>query len=483
MKNFIKYIIAMMVIPLLLSSCDDFLDVNKHPNKQTDPTLSTLATSAIIKTADLHTSFSLGANRYSQHISSVGSSQTDQYYKNTMSGTWYSLYTGVLADLDELKKLAETENAYHFLGIAEIMTAANIGAATDMWGAMPYSEALQGNENYLPKFDTQTEIYTEVFRLLDDAINNLQRTDGTFDFNTISGSFDLLYSGDASAWLKLAYAYKARFLNHWSKTSSYDPAAIRTAVQNSFTSYDDDANFYYSEQNHSPYYNIVLSNNTGNLSVTFSDYLIQMLNGNIRGNGIDPRLAIIADTTGANGVYQGHIPGTTSDPNRQELAFTENCFHFGMLAPIELMTYAELQFILAEVEVNSGNPGAAYTAWENGVRANMAKLGVDALDIDDYLANLGVDASNITIADVMNEKYIATFLNYDAWTDLRRYDYGDGNTTYPGFSQPVDPDPELGGAWVRRVMYPLTEENRNGTNVDEAKGSNYSMAKPLTWDK
>lgn len=482
MKNLIKYIIALMIMPLFLSSCDNFLDVNKHPNKQTDPTLSTLASSAIIKTADLHTSFSLGANRYSQHISSVGSSQTDQYYQNTMSGTWYSLYTGVLADLVELKKLAETENAYHFLGITEIMIAANIGAATDMWDAIPYSDALQGNENYLPKFDTQTEIYAEVFKLLDDAITNLQRTDGTFNFNSISGSFDLLYNGDATAWLKLAYAYKARFLIHWSNTNSYDPTTIRTSVQNAFTSYNDDADFYYSEQNHSPYYNIVLSNTTGNLSVTFSDYLIQMLNGSIRGNGIDPRLAIIADTTGANGTYQGHIPGTSGDPNRVELVFTENCFHFGMFSPIEIMTYAELQFILAEVEVKAGNLAAAYTAWENGVRANMEKLGVNTTDINNYITNLGVNNSNITITDVMNEKFITTFLNYEAWNDLRRYDYGDGNSTYPGFTQPFEPDPELGGAWVRRLMYPLTEENRNGTNVEAAKGDNYGMDKPVTWN-
>lgn len=472
-----------MIIPLLLSSCDSFLDVNKHPNKQTDPTLSTLTSSAIIKSVNLNISFSLAANRYSQHVSSVGSSQTDQYYQNTLSGTWYSLYTGVLADLQELRKLATDENAYHFLGLAEILTAANLGAATDMWGDMPYSEAFQGNENYLPKFDTQTEIYNEVFRLLDDAIANLQKTDGTFDFGEIAGDFDLIYGGDVDAWIKLAYAYKARFLNHWSNTSSFDATAVRNAVQNAFTSSGDNALFYFSEVDHSPYYDIVLSNNTGNLSVTFSDYIIQMLNGNIRGNGIDPRLAIIADTTGANGVYQGHIPGTSGDPNRFELAFTENCYHFSMTAPIDIMTYEELQFILAEVEVNAGNQSAAYTAWENGVRANMTRLGVDATDINDYLANLGVDASNISIADVMNEKYIATFLNYDAWTDLRRYDYGVGNSTYPGFSQPFEPDPELGGAWVRRVMYPLTEENRNGANVEAAKGDNYGMAKPLTWNQ
>jgi len=481
MKKIIKYkLIGLIVFSLiLLSSCDDFLDVNKDPNKQTDPTLSTLAASTIIKTADVQTSFALSGDRYTQHISSVGGSQTDQYYENTFSSIWYNLYTGVLSDLDELILLAEENEAYHFLGMAQVLMAANIGSATDSWDAIPYSEAFQGNENYLPAFDSQEQIYAEIFNLLDAAIENLQKTGVNFDFDEISGDFDLLYYGNKDEWLALAYAYKARYLLHWQGEAA--AAEIRTAVNNSFASWADDANFYYNEQDHSPYYNIVLSNNTGNLSVTFADYIIQMLNGNIRGNGIDPRLAIIADTiTGGpyNGNYYGHQPGAAAVPG--ELFFTENCFHFRLDAPIEIMTYAEQQFILAEIEVNAGNLGAAYTAWENGVRANMEKLGVASTDIDDYIANSGIDASNITIADVMNEKYIATFLQFEAWNDMRRYDYGDGNSTYPGFSRPFEANPDV--TWVRRVMYPLTEENRNGANVDAAKGDNYGMDKPVTWN-
>jgi len=475
-----KLIGALMISFLMLSSCDSFLDVNDHPNKQTDPTLSTLASSAIIKTADLHTSFSQATNRYTQHLSGVGQSETDQYAENTMSGTWYNLYVGALADLDELTKLAEENEASHFLGLAQVLTAANIGAATDVWDAIPYSDALQGNENYLPTFDTQDEIYAEVFRLLDEAIINLGKTDVVYDFTSISGDFDLFYEGDASKWLKMAYAYKARYLLHWSSSSAGD---ITTAANSALSSNADDADFYYSEQNHSPYYNIALSNNTGNLTITFADYYIQVLNGNIYGTALDPRLAIVADTNVVthNGVFTGYPVGAISGDRPTDLNFTENCWHFGMLSAIPVMTYAEQQFIIAEVEVNGGAQGQAFNAWDNGVRANMEKLGVAGGDIDDYITDSGVDASNITIADVMKEKYIAMFLQYEAWNDMRRYDYGDGNTTYQGLTQPIGN--VLGTTWARRVMYPLTEQNRNGINVDAAKGSDYGMAKAVTWNQ
>ncbi len=488
MKTMYKYkFLFILVIGIFFTACDNFLDVNKNPNKQTDPTLSTLASDVMIKTAEMHINFSLIADRYTQQLSSVGGSQTDQYYENDASSVWYSLYTGVLADLDELTKLAEQEGAYHFLGMAQVLTAANLAAATDLWGDMPYSEALKGNENYLPKYDNQTHIYTEVFKLLDEGIVNLQKTDVNFDFSTIAGDFDLFFKGDVGMWIKLAYAYKARFLNHWSNTSQfYDVAAIKDAVNNSFTSEAEDVNFYYTEETHSPYYDIVLSNNTGNLSVTFGNYFISMLSGTVKGTGIDPRLAIIADTVTNgpyNGSYEGHVNGSSTN-GTNELAFTENCFHFSNTSPIEIFTYAELQFILSEVDIKSGDKADAYAAWEKGVRANMAKLGVTSADIDAYIAVSGVDATNITIADVMNEKYIATFLNYEAWVDMRRYDYGTNDAAmYPGFTQPVDVDPSLNGAWARRLVYPLTERTRNAENTTAAMGDNYGMAKPLTWNK
>ena len=95
----------------------------------------------------------------------------------------------------------------------------------------------------------------------------------------------------------------------------------------------------------------------------------------------------------------------------------------------------------------------------------------------------GIDANNITIADVMKEKYIAMYLQYEVWNDIRRYDYGVGNTTYSGFHLPANHNAELGGEYIRRVLYPLTEETRNAESVSAAKGSNYGLLKRMDWDQ
>ncbi|MEN8116627.1 MAG: SusD/RagB family nutrient-binding outer membrane lipoprotein [Bacteroidota bacterium] len=487
MRTILKYkFIAIVLMLLVFVSCEDFLDVNEHPNKQTTPVLSTLTSSCIVQAANVNYSLTYYGSRYAQHTSGVRGGQTDQYYENRMNSAWYRLYAVLLADLDELKKLATEKEAYHFLGVAQILNAAYLGAASDFWGSLPYSEAFKGNENLTPAFDTQEQIYAEVYNMLDAAIANLQKSDIKYDFNGdgFETDFDLLYDGDTEKWIKLAHAYKARFLNHWSNTGSFDAAAVKSAVNSSFSSSDDDADFYYNSMDYSPYYSIVLANNTGNVSIMFSDYIIQVLNGNIYGTGLDPRLAIIADTTGTdyNGVYTGQVAGS-DDARDTDLTFTENCWHFGESSANQLVTYAETQFILAEIEINSGNKGTAFTAYENGLKANMEKLGVSSEDINTYIAETGVTADNISIGDVMKEKYIAMFLQYEAWNDIRRYDYGEGNDTYKNFPLPANINPEMGGKHIRRVLYPLTEENRNGVSANAAKGPDYGLLKPVVWNQ
>lgn len=477
----------MLILLGILSSCESFLDVNEHPNKQTIPSLTTLTTSCIERATNMNYLLTYYANRYTQHTSSVSGSSTDQFYENRMSTAWSNLYIGLLSDLNELKILATEKKASHFLGLAQVLNAAYLGAASDFWGDIPYSESFKGNENFTPAFDTQTEIYEEVYRLLETGIENLKKTETNFSFieENFDGSFDILYQANNEAWIKMAYAFKARFLNHWSKTSSFDAEEVKTAIENSFSSYTEDADIFYNDVDRSPYYGIILDNNTGNLSITFADYFIQILNGNIYDKEIDPRLAIIADTTVLehNGVFTGHQSGSGDSNPETDLFFTDNCWHFGQLAANQMMTYSEMQFILAEVEINNGNKTNAFMAYERALRANMQKLGVDDVDIEAYIVDTEVTDANITIENVMKEKYIAMFLQYEAWNDIRRYDYGVGNETYKNFELPVDVNPELNGEFIRRVLYPMSEKQRNGENVTAAEGGNYGLIKRVTWDE
>lgn len=107
---------------------------------------------------------------------------------------------------------------------------------------------------------------------------------------------------------------------------------------------------------------------------------------------------------------------------------------------IALMTEEELLFIKAEAQYWLGQKGAAYTTTRQaversfqryGVRGNIGK-GYDAdgnldADIEDKLIDLfyavRLPAEDFSIADLMQQKYVAMYLHAEQWTDVRRYNY------------------------------------------------------------
>jgi hypothetical protein len=129
-----------------------------------------------------------------------------------------------------------------------------------------------------------------------------------------------------------------------------------------------------------------------------------------------------------------------------------------------MVTLAEAKFIEAEVRLlqngGKGNPDA-YNAYLDGIRANMTKIGVSAANITTFTTHpkIGVGAENLSISHIIAEKYKALFLNPEAWTDLRRYDYS--NTIISGLTLPANHNPDLKGKWIQRAAYPTSETSRN----------------------
>jgi len=104
------------------------------------------------------------------------------------------------------------------------------------------------------------------------------------------------------------------------------------------------------------------------------------------------------------------------------------------------------------------NPAEAYAAYIRGIKGNMEKLGVDAPAITAYTTNPVITkAGNITVTDIMLQKYIALFLQMETWTDMRRYQYS--ATVYPGLKMPFKN--LLGTVYVQRAKYPDNEPGRN----------------------
>ncbi len=102
----------------------------------------------------------------------------------------------------------------------------------------------------------------------------------------------------------------------------------------------------------------------------------------------------------------------------------------------------------------------------------MDKLEVSGNEAAEYIndPSVSVGEGNLTLDLIFKEKYVVTYLNFEAWNDARRHDYA-----YEGFEMPIGavlPD------FIRRVAIPQYELTRNAANIPEQE----SLDTPLWWD-
>ncbi|MBF9251965.1 SusD/RagB family nutrient-binding outer membrane lipoprotein [Pontibacter sp. 172403-2] len=473
MKKIRSYTLALILITgamMSLQSCKDYFDLDENPNLVTNPPLNALLSTTTQKTALNSQRVAAVTSYFVQYLANPSAgSATDTYQVSDYTSIWDNLYLA-MADIYDMKQKAQEEGASQYVGVADVLMAYNLSLVTDMFGDAPYSEAFNGS-TLTPKFDTQEELYQETVRLLDEAIAELNKPDSKL---TLDPDNDLIHGGSVENWIKTAYALKARFLNKISKTTAYNPQDVLAAVDQAYTSNADNAQMsVFAARN--PWAAIALSNTQLVLGGWLSTQLVEHLDGTTYGV-FDPRIAKITDKT-VNGDYKGTPNGTgnvgpANNTVRDESYISQNSPLTGDLSPLVIISYAEVKFIEAEAAFRAGNLDRAYAAYLEGIRASMEQLEVAPAERDAYLSNpaVAVGAQNLTLDLIFKEKYIATYLNPEAWNDARRYDYQYANFTLPeGAALPT---------FIRRVAYPQGESSKNGANVPAVS----SLADRLWWD-
>lgn len=460
-----------ILVLLMSSSCEDYLggDTNIDPTRVSEVSLEALLPTSIEATSEAHYQVALETSQVAQHMADYFSAGADIHDVFRIGTGWTNIYLRAMANAKQLERQAEEQNAPHYAGIAKIIQAINLGLATDNWENVPFTEAYQGAEELTPAYDTQQAIYETIIPdLLNSAIEDLQATSSS----SSPGADDLVYRGNLEQWIKTANVLKARYAIHLTNKGAAEAAnqALQALSGLAYTSNEDDFQLFYDERNLNPWHaRIGLAINTGNYIIAHSEQLVEAMNGDTYGV-FDPRLPIIADK-GTSDNYIGMVNGT-GEGNTVNL--TVDTWYASANNPLLMVTYAETKFIEAEArflanggDINSiGSTDAAYLAYLEGIAVHMMKIGVDTAEIINYIANpkVSVGAENMTLELIMKEKWIALFLNPEAWVDLRRYDYS--QALYKDFELPENHNPQLGGQFIQRASYPFDELSRNTQAVE-----------------
>lgn len=187
-------------------------------------------------------------------------------------------------------------------------------------------------------------------------------------------------------------------------------------------------------------------------------------------------------------------------------------FQIYPVSDFDVLTYAEMCFIKAEVLMRNGDANGALTAYKAGIQASMDRMQtkltqwggayenpnmqpMDPADITAYMNSAAVcqSAGELTMSDIMLQKYIAMGWSIENWVDMRRFNYSAGNVgsfgvVYPGYGRPKlyaggaafrGSNPDDPQYWIRRWRLPnALELNYNAIN---AVKMNANALEPFIW--
>lgn len=454
-----------VMVMLLTSGCKKYLDINTDPNRPTEPSIDGLLATTTQGTATNVFRVSNVSSYYVQYLASMNrSSPTDIYDRVDFGGVWRNLYD-VMADLYDLEQLSIKINSTAHLGMSKIMMAINLSMLTNLWGDVPFSEALTG-QHLKPKYDNAQQLYNQCIALLDEGIAELRKVPtvnvtpaADFFHGPTVASFAVWNTTRRVFWIRTAFTIKARLLNQVSKTTGYNAVNVLSAVDSAYTGITQESRVTIFPLRN-PWATVARNNAALLLDGWLSSNIVNAMNGTTFGY-TDPRLPRITNLT-RFGDYRGTRngsgrvgTGTTNDECYLVLAG----YYSGDISPLFVATVEEVEFIEAEAALRSGDRSRAYTAYLNGIRVNMDKLGVPTAQRDVYLLlpQIAVGAANLQLRDIFREKYIAIFLHPVSWDDARRFDYA-----YTGFQLPLN---ALLTTPIRRLDYPGSEQSLNNANV------------------
>jgi hypothetical protein len=459
-----KILIPFIVFSIIgISSCtDDLPNLNRNPKRSTEAPGPTLFANAQRNLVDIMTTPNVNSNIFrllSQQWTETTYTDESRYdlgTRNIPQNFWNALYRDVIADLKESKRVVEqadptftdpamNQNQWQ---IAEILEVYAWSVLTTTYGDIPYSKGLD-IENVFPTYQDDQEIHYDLIERLDAAVAQLDPSAESL------GTFDLIYEGDVEQWMKFANSLKLRL---GMIVADVDFTRSRAIVEEAVAagvleSNEDNAALEYEES--SPNTNPVWVNlvQSGRRDFVAANTIVDIMT-----DLNDPRVPLYF-TTDRSGGYTGGVYGSSNSYSAYSKPSSQIT---DPQAPGVLISYSEVEFLLAEAAARGMNVGGtAEEHYNAAITASILEWGGDEAQAQEYLAQPEVKyttAEGDFRQKIGTQKWIALYnRGHEAWTEYRRLDA-------PQFNPVASPI----GDFPIRYPYPVNEQNLNTANYQSA---------------
>ncbi|HUP53734.1 MAG TPA: SusD/RagB family nutrient-binding outer membrane lipoprotein [Longimicrobiales bacterium] len=398
-KNHFRRAAGVTLVALTLGACEFISPVESNPNAVPEATVDQLFTGAQVVSYFLsHGGLSRIAAIWTQQMAGTDRqfATFDQYVITDadFEDEFNSLYTqGGLIDIRSGIAQAEAAGRTAYAGILKVHEAYLVGLIASFYGDIPYSQAVNPDID-APILDDQAAVYAAVQSLLDDAITDLAGGGAS------PGSVDRNFAGNVARWAAVAYTLKARFHMHWAEVNGATAysAALAAAANGVQTTAGTWKSQFGTAQTEANLWTQFLVDRSG--YVSSGDFLVPYMV-----NTGDPRIGIYYSEA-SPGVYTARV-SELADPGYGAADYD-----------LPIVSCAETFFIIAEAEFNVGTEAAARAAARSAAACQEAEHGLAADDLGSVTGFAG--AGPALLQQIMEQKYVALFLNPEAYNDYKR---------------------------------------------------------------
>jgi len=497
------------VLLFAFSSCQNFSDLEKNPNKPTS-----LVPPSLILNNVLGQIYNQDQGPWSDvmkwnqfYISNYNYYGNNQYSWVTTDFQYLTLYNVLKMEQEAKKTYGKELNPYRAIG--KFLRAYYYNWMTERVGDIPTETtgALQGSTNLTPTYESQKKVYQEILQYLEDSNTDFAQLIANND-GTLSG--DIYLDNNLVKWQKAVNTFKLRILISLSKKEADSDLNIKQKfadIINNATKYpvmtsnDDNMKFTYSQSYNLNLYPLLPSNLSSynfrnNISSTFL---------NLTDSLKDPRTFVAATPSPAQltagktiNDFDSYVGGASgvdmatlgSDAQQKAKYSYVNAIRYSnssvLPEPYIIIGYPELCFNIAE-GLNKGwaTGKSTDTYYTNGIMASMQWFGISdggSINVGDLdgkpLGSVPVSLTNYFaqptikyagdnptgLKQILKQKYLAFFQNsgLEAFFNQRR-------TGFPQFSIGIGTG--NGGKLPIRWQYPLSEKTTNGSNYSAAVSS------------